>query len=119
MKPVMEVNPAMRESDRQKLEADGWLVVVNPSIDASHVVHAATGAAPEMVPVTETDFPPPQVLAAMRRISPNRDRTFDANWAYWERNKEHAAKNPEAFALDILQGIEYDRPTADAAQSTE
>ena len=73
----------------------------------------------EMVPVTETDFPPPQVLAAMRRISPNRDRTFDANWAYWERNKEHAAKNPDAFALDILQGIEYDRPTADAAQSTE
>lgn len=74
--------------------------------------------APEMAPV-ETDFPPPQVLAAMRRISPTRDRTFDANWAYWERNKEHAAKDPEAFALDILQGVEYDRPTADAAQSTE
>ena len=69
----------------------------------------------ELAPI-ETDFPPPEVLAAMRAISPIRDRTFDANWAYWERNKDHAAKNPEGFAQDILRGVEYDRPKpADAA----
>lgn len=67
--------------------------------------------APDPITVEQPDFPPPQVLAAMRRISPVKDKAFDANWAYWERNKEHAAKHPDDFALEILQGVEYDRPS--------
>ena len=79
-------------------------------------------SAPVSVAATEIvqpDMPPDVVLEAMRRVSPFRDKTFDANWAYWERNKQHAANNPEAFAQEILEGVQYERvpvtPHADAA----
>ena len=50
------------------------------------------------------DSPPDVVLAAMRTISPVKDKTYEANWAYWEQHKERAAQHPEAFADEILYG---------------
>lgn len=61
---------------------------------------------PEPVLVEQPDVPPAVVLAAMHRISPLKDKAFEANWAYWERNKQTAAAHPEAFAEDILRGVE-------------
>jgi hypothetical protein len=51
------------------------------------------------------DMPPQVVLDAMRTISPVRDKTYDANWAFWEANKERAKEHPDAFAEEILDGF--------------
>lgn len=66
-----------------------------------------TGTNGAVAPVeVEVEGPPEVVLLAMRAISPTRDKTYDANWAFWERNKERAAAHPEAFAEEILAGVE-------------
>ena len=53
----------------------------------------------------EPDMPPGVVLAAMKRISPTSDKAYEANWRYWEQNKEKAAEHPDAFAEEILAGV--------------
>lgn len=66
---------------------------------------ALAPAAPEPVDVPQPDVPPPAVLEAMQRISPIKDKAFEANWAFWEAHKEQAAQHPDAFAQDILNGV--------------
>ena len=72
---------------------------------ATRQPHVATA---ESITLPEPDVPPPQVLAAMRRISPSDDAAFRANWAYWEKNKQTASDHPDAFADEILKGEEHD-----------
>ena len=62
------------------------------------------------VEIPEPDVPPDAVMAAMKSISPIRDKTFEANWRYWEANKERARLHPEAFAEEILQGASFEVP---------
>lgn len=52
-------------------------------LDKYHALRVAGGNPAEAVPVAvpEPDVPPPEVLAAMQAISPQRDKTYDANWA--------------------------------------
>lgn len=56
------------------------------------------------VEMPEPDVPPDAVMAAIKRISPTKDRTYEANYAYWEANKERAALHPDAFAEEIIAG---------------
>ena len=56
------------------------------------------------------EYPPDEVMAAMKAISPVRDKTYEANWAYWEANKEKARLHPAAFAAEIAEGITYEPP---------
>lgn len=60
------------------------------------------------VEIPEPDVPPSVVMAAMKRISPMQDKTFEANYGYWEANKERAAEHPEAFADEILEGAVFE-----------
>lgn len=60
--------------------------------------------APPAVDIAEPDQPPDVVLAAMKQISPVRDKTYEANWAHWEQNKERAAAYPKDFADEIILG---------------
>lgn len=50
------------------------------------------------------DLPPDEVLAAMKRISPQQDAAYHANFRFWEANKERARLHPAAFADEILSG---------------
>lgn len=88
-------------------------------LQAAFIAVQAPAATAPPIEVPQPDVPPAVVLDAMRRISPIKDRAFDANWAYWERNKEHAAAHPDAFAEEILEGVQYERvpviPQADIA----
>lgn len=70
----------------------------------------ASGQTIVTVPATveEPDTPPPAVLAAIQTISPVRDKTYDANWAYWGRNKARAAAHPDAFAEEIIAGVVFE-----------
>ncbi len=61
------------------------------------------------VEIEAPDVPPDAVLAAMKRISPIKDPAYEANWAYWEANKEKARLHPDAFADEILTGAVYDQ----------
>ncbi len=54
--------------------------------------------------IGDVEVPPDEVMAAMKAISPIRDKTYDANWAYWEANKEKARLHPVAFAAEIIDG---------------
>ena len=56
----------------------------------------------------EVDMPPDEVMAAMKAISPTMDKTYEANWAFWERNKERAKLHPEAFADEIVRGAVWE-----------
>lgn len=58
----------------------------------------------EPIEFDEPDQPPDEVLAAMQAISPVRDKTYDANWLHWERNKDRAKQYPKEFADEILLG---------------
>jgi hypothetical protein len=70
------------------------------------MVNAPLPLVHEPVVVEPIDEMPPQVvLDAMRTISPVRDKTYDANWAFWEANKERAKEHPDAFAEEILDGF--------------
>jgi hypothetical protein len=59
-----------------------------------------------LVEMPELDVPPDVVMAAMKKISPTKDKTYEANYAYWENNKERAAAFPKEFADEIVSGIE-------------
>lgn len=59
-------------------------------------------------PIPEPDLPPPVVLAAMQQISPVKDKTYEANYAYWEANKARCTLDPEAFAKEIISGVTED-----------
>ena len=75
--------------------------------DAYHALRVSGANAPvvtEPVVIEPPELPPPKVLGAIQFISPVRDKVYDANWAYWEANKERAAQHPDAFALEILNG---------------
>lgn len=65
-----------------------------------------TQASAPLVEMPELDVPPDVVMAAMKRISPTKDKTYEANYAYWENNKERAKAHPDAFAEEIVSGIE-------------
>jgi hypothetical protein len=58
----------------------------------------------EVIDLPEPDVPPDEVMAAMKQISPIKDKTYEANYAYWEANKERARLHPEAFAEEIISG---------------
>lgn len=77
-------------------------------LDKYHALRVAGANPPEpiapVVAIPEPDMPPNAVLQAMLQISPVKDATYDANWKYWERNKELAAKYPDDFADEILEG---------------
>lgn len=68
----------------------------------------ATEPAPALVPIDEADVPPDEVLLAMQQISPVRDKTYEANWQHWERNKERARLYPKEFAEEIIQGAVFE-----------
>lgn len=59
----------------------------------------------EPVEIPEPDLPPAVVLAAMQQISPIKDKTYEANYAYWEKNKARCTLDPEAFAAEIIEGV--------------
>lgn len=69
-------------------------------------------SAPVVIPEPRT--PPRAVLAAIKAISPTRDKTYDANWAFWEANQERAELHPDAFAEEIMQGAVYEPVEVDA-----
>jgi len=62
---------------------------------------------PPFVEMEEPDVPPDVVLAAMKQISPVPDKTYEANWQHWERNKEKAAAYPNEFAQEIIEGAAF------------
>lgn len=66
---------------------------------------------PPSIEAVDVDMPPAVVLAAMETISPVRDKAYDANWAYWEKNKARAEAHPDAFAEEIIQGAVYEVAT--------
>lgn len=100
---------AQRDADSWHAMADWMRGAYGELLTKYHELAARSPALapkePEPVDVPQPDVPPPEVLAAIQQISPIKDKTFDANWAYWERHKEQAAKHPRAFADDILSGI--------------
>lgn len=72
---------------------------------------ASPPAPVEAIPeIPEPDVPPDVVLAAMQQISPVPDKTYEANWAHWDRNKARAKMHPEAFAQEILEGAVFEPP---------
>ena len=76
-------------------------------LDKYHALRMAGASPAPVVPAMEPiepDAPPDVVLEAMWTISPTKDKTYEANWLYWEQNKERAAQHPEAFAEEILYG---------------
>ena len=76
-------------------------------LDKYHALRVSGANAPaptEPITIEEPDLPPEEVLAAMTLISPIRDATYEANWQFWERNKERAKKHPKDFADEILKG---------------
>lgn len=76
-------------------------------LDKYHALRMAGANPAPVVPALEPiepDTPPDVVLEAMRTISPTKDKTYEANWAYWEQHKERAAQHPDAFADEILYG---------------
>ena len=82
-------------------------------LDKYHALRVqGASVAPPVPPVepVESDTPPDVVLQAMRTISPVKDKTYEANWAYWEQHKERAAQHPEAFAEEILYGTAQWQP---------
>jgi hypothetical protein len=64
-----------------------------------------TQANAPLVEMPEPDSPPDVVMAAMKQISPTKDRAYEANYAYWENNKERAKAYPAEFADEIIAGI--------------
>lgn len=65
-------------------------------------------------PVPVAEMPPPEVLRAMRIISPRDDQTFKANWDLWLANKDEAAKDPAKFAERIRRGRLSPEPIEEA-----
>ena len=63
---------------------------------------------PAQLTFPEPEGPPDEVLAAIQFISPTRDKTYEANWQYWERNKARAKEHPKAFADEIIKGGVYE-----------
>lgn len=102
------VEQSRRDADSWRTMAD-WMRGAYSEILAKY--HELTARSPALAPkeaepveVPQPDVPPAEVLAAIRQISPIKDKTFEANWAYWERHKAQAAQHPAAFADDILNG---------------
>ena len=72
----------------------------------------AVPASPPVDAIDPPDVPPDVVMEAMKTISPVKDATYAANWAYWEQNKARAKQHPEAFAEEILYGTSrWEPPT--------
>lgn len=98
---IKELGNAVARIDIQDARYDALL-------EKYHALRVAGANAPEPVPapvvIPEPDQPPPAVLAAMQRISPVRDKTYEANWVFWELNKDRAAAHPDAFADEIIAG---------------
>lgn len=91
-------------------EARHWHERHDALLEKYHALAKLMVGAPPHIPETPAvepldDMPPQVVLDAMRRISPYRDKTYDANWAYWEANKGRAKDHPEDFANEILEGF--------------
>jgi len=80
-------------------------------LEKYHALRMQGANAPEPVPPViafpEPDVPPDVVLAAMKTISPVPDKTYEANWQHWERNKEKAAAYPNEFAQEIIEGAAF------------
>lgn len=68
----------------------------------------APAPATPVIEIEQADQPPAEVLAAMQQISPVRDKTYEANWAHWERNKARAEAYPKEFAEEIIMGAVFD-----------
>lgn len=86
-----------------------WRALYLDLLEKYHALRITTGAnvpepAPLVVQMDEPDVPPSTVLAAMKTISPVPDKTYEANWQHWERNKARANQHPEEFADEILNG---------------
>lgn len=92
-----------RIASERKAELDALLEKYDSLAKLMVGAQAHVPEVPEVEPVD--DMPPQVVLDAMRRISPYRDKTYDANWAYWEANKGRAKDHPEDFANEILEGF--------------
>jgi hypothetical protein len=88
-----------------------WRAMYLDLLEKYHALRLGGASAPlplsPDVPMDEPDVPPDVVLAAMKAISPVPDKTYEANWQHWERNKAKAGAYPEAFAEEIIQGAVF------------
>lgn len=83
-------------------------------LEKYHELAKPKAAETSAVVIPEPESPPPEVMAAIQAISPTRDKTYDANWAFWERNQARAKLHPDAFAEEIMQGAVYEPAEVDA-----
>ena len=99
-------------------EAESWEAIYgqerdrhDKTLERMHALRVQGANPPEPVPpaivMEEPDVPPDVVLAAMKQISPVPDKTYEANWQHWERNKEKAAAYPQEFADEIIEGAVF------------
>lgn len=68
------------------------------------------GPAEPALPVPAPWTPPPQVMHAIRAISPHEDATYRANMALCYQHKDDVEKDPSKFAARILRGRATDTP---------
>lgn len=107
------------KAETRETDADFWreayeglLIRYDALLEKYHALRVAGANPPEpvtpVIAIPEPDIPPNAVMAAIKQISPTRDATYEANWKFWEQNKERAAEHPEAFADEILEGAVFE-----------
>lgn len=108
---IVVQNQAEDAERRERRSVGEWQTRYDALLEKYHALRITTGANPapaqESLIPDEPDLPPPEVLEAIQRISPVRDRTYEANWAHWEANKLRAAQDPKDFADEIMLGAVF------------
>jgi hypothetical protein len=107
------VQLAAAKAERDRADAQlAWMSAQYCGLlEKYHALRVMGDEAPAPTPAVafdEPEQPPVEVLAAMQQISPQRDKTYEANWAHWERNKARAAQYPKEFAEEIIMGAVFD-----------
>lgn len=94
-------------------EANARLEMTEHMLEQMHAHHklalqSRVAADPAVMEPVEVEVPPDEVMAAMRTISPTDDMTYQANFAYWAKNKERAKAFPKDFAREIIEGVVWE-----------